>query len=191
MPLLFFPVYSPTSCCNCSLFLFRVHMGMCPSPTFLWSMPHFSCHWKPSPLQAHWGRWCHSCLLCQACLFTIHVRECSSPPLWWSFPHDSCCYKLSPLQGCWVGAAPAFLASLCIYSSMRDFPSLPLWHSGCPALFATCLFCCYCLLFSFFSLFSLGEGQFVQGAMLICSRAVSGSTTCHLAHLVVCFFQAG
>jgi hypothetical protein len=29
----------------------------------------------------------------------------------------------------------------------------PLRHSGCPALFATCLFCCYCLLFSFFSFF--------------------------------------
>jgi hypothetical protein len=33
----------------------------------------------------------------------------------------------------------------------EGFP-LPLWCSGHPTLFATCLFCCYCLLFSFFSL---------------------------------------
>jgi hypothetical protein len=39
-------------------------------------------------------------------------------------------------------------ADLFIYSSVRDFPSPPLWHSGCPTLFATCLFC-YCLLLSF------------------------------------------
>jgi hypothetical protein len=45
------------------------------------------------------------------------------------------------------------LAGLFIYSSMRDFPSPPLRHSGHPALFATCLFCCCCLLFSFFSFF--------------------------------------
>jgi hypothetical protein len=41
-----------------------------------------------------------------------------------------------------------FLASLFIYSSVRDFPSPPLQHSGRPAFFATCLFCC-CILFSF------------------------------------------
>jgi hypothetical protein len=32
--------------------LFRVHMGMCLFPTLWWSMPHFSCCYKPSPLQA-------------------------------------------------------------------------------------------------------------------------------------------
>jgi hypothetical protein len=35
----------------------------------------------------------------------------------------------------------------------EGFPLLPLLHSGCPALFATCLFCCCCLLFSFFFFF--------------------------------------
>jgi hypothetical protein len=45
--------------------------------------------------------------------------------------------------------------------------------------------------FGFFSLFSLGGSQSVQGAMLICSRVVCGSTMCHLAHLVVYFSQAG
>jgi hypothetical protein len=32
---------------------------------------------------------------------------------------------------------------------VRDGPSPTLWCSGCPALFATCLYCSYCLLFSF------------------------------------------
>jgi hypothetical protein len=31
----------------------------------------------------------------------------------------------------------------------EGFPLPCLWCSGCPALFATCLFCCYCLFFSF------------------------------------------
>jgi hypothetical protein len=39
---------------------------------------------------------------------------------------------------------------LFIYSSMRDCLSPSHQHSGCPALFAMCLFCCFCLLFSFF-----------------------------------------
>jgi hypothetical protein len=41
--------------------------------------------------------------------------------------------------------------SLFIYSSVRDSP-LPLRKSGCPSLFATCLYFSYCLLlnFSFF-----------------------------------------
>jgi hypothetical protein len=43
---------------------------------------HFSCCWMPSPLQAHWGRWCHTCLLWPVCFFTVHVSECPSPTLW-------------------------------------------------------------------------------------------------------------
>jgi hypothetical protein len=49
------------------------------------------------------------------------------------------------------------LASLFIYSSMKAclFPTL--WSSGCPTLFATCLFfssCLYIIQFVFFSFFS-------------------------------------
>jgi hypothetical protein len=86
----------------------------------------------------------------------------------------------------WVPPLLPSPASLFIYSSMRDFPS-PSWCSGCPSLFAMCLFC-YCLLFSFS--FFPGWGRSVQGAMLIWPRVVCGSTTCHLAHLVVCFSWA-
>jgi hypothetical protein len=122
-------------------FLFRGLVKRCPSPTLLWSMSHFSCHWKPSLLKVYWGMWHHSCLF--------------------------------------------------IYSSSGQCSSPTLWSSGCPALFATCLFfSAACLLFRFF-FFSLGGGQSVQRAMLICSRVVCGSTACHLAHLVVCSSQAG
>jgi hypothetical protein len=82
---------------------------------------------------------------------------------------------------------------LFIYSFMKDCPFPLLWHSGRPALFAMCLFCCCHCLFSlvFFSFFSQGGGQSVQEAVLIWPRAVCGSTVCHLAHLVVCVSQAG
>jgi hypothetical protein len=70
------------------------------------------------------------------------------PPLLWSFP------PTATLQ-----AFPLLIAGVChrscllrpglfIYSSRRNSP--PRFQcSGCPTLFATCLFCCFCLLFSF------------------------------------------
>jgi hypothetical protein len=102
-------------------------MGRFPFPILWWNMPHFSWRWKPSPLQAHWGRWHHTHLLWPACLFTIHVRECPS-------------------------------------SSLRS--------TGHPVFFVMCLVFFFQLLvyYSIFFLFSLGRGQSVQGAMLICPR---------------------
>jgi hypothetical protein len=50
-----------------------------------------------------------------------------------------------------------------------------------------CVFCCYCSFSLVFFSFFPGWGQSVQGGMLIWSRVVCGSTTCHLAHLRVCF----
>jgi hypothetical protein len=70
----------------------------------------------------------------------------------------------------------------------EGFPSPTLGHSGRPALFAMCLFCCYCLLFSFS--FFLGGSRSVQGAMLIWPRVVCGSSTYSLAHLVVRIFPS-
>jgi hypothetical protein len=87
-----------------------------------------------------------------------------------------------------VGAAtPAFSSQLVV----RDFPFPPLWHSGHPALFATCLFLLLLLIIQGFFLFSLGGGQSVQDAMLIWPRVVCGSTACCLAHLVICVFPSG
>jgi hypothetical protein len=88
------------------------------------------------------------------CVYLQFTWEVGLPPLLWSFPPTAAFTSFpSPrlLGGCrhscllWPG--------LFIYSSMRDCPYLPLQHSGSPALFATCLFCCCYCLFSIFSLF--------------------------------------
>jgi hypothetical protein len=113
--------------------------------------------------------------LSQAGVFSYSSRgKWAFPPLLWSF------LPLPLLQafpllvaGCVLLLLPS-PAGLFLCSSVWDFPCPVLHHSGCPTLFATCLFCCYCLLFSFFFLFSLGGGQSVQGAMLIWPRVVCG-----------------
>jgi hypothetical protein len=153
------------------LFYLQFTWGSAPFP-----LSDGACHssaavGRLTPLQAHWGMWCHTCLLWPACLFTVHVGGCPSP-LRWSFlttaavtssPHS----KVS-------GRGPPFLPSLaCLFTvCLREYPSPPLWSSGHPALFAMCLFCFFQLLiyYSVFFLFSLGKGQSVQGAMLICPR---------------------
>jgi hypothetical protein len=67
--------------CNYSLFfLFRVCMRRWSSPTLWWSVPHFSRCYKPSPLQAHWGRWRHSCLLQSAYLQFYEGVPLPHPP---------------------------------------------------------------------------------------------------------------
>jgi hypothetical protein len=130
--LLFSPVYIPT--CNCShFFLFRVCVGMCLSPTLLWSMPHFSHCYKPSPLQAHWGRWCHSHLFWPACLFQF-IRG-SIPP----HTHSPELRALHLL--CYVSS---FFQLLVYYSVCLFFFSFfPGWGSVCPGgyadLFQGCL----------------------------------------------------
>jgi hypothetical protein len=82
----------------------------------------------------------------------------------------------------------------CLFTvCLRDCTSPTLRGSGHPALFAKCLFfySAACLLFSVFFLFvPLGGGQSVQGVMLIWPKVVCGSTTCSLAHLVVCIFSS-
>jgi hypothetical protein len=122
------------------------------------------------------------------------MERCPSPTLQWGMPHFSCCYKLSPLQGCWADTpVPAFSHWLYLQFEWRvTLP--PPWISGCPSLFATCFyyfFSCLFIIQVFFSLFSLDGVQFVQEAMLIWPRVVCGSTAYCLAHLVVCFSQAG
>jgi hypothetical protein len=147
--------------------------------------------YKLSPFQAHWGRWHCTRFLRLACLFTAHVGSGPSPISCGVF------LPLLLLQAFLLmiaGRVPLILpspAGLFVYSSVRDCPSPSLRHSGCPTLFATCLFYSYCLLFSLFFCFSLGANQSVQGAMLSWPRVVCGSMVYHLAHLVICFSQAG
>jgi hypothetical protein len=72
--------------------------------------------------------------------------EPSPTPVEFSSHHHFYEFSCSWLLG--GAASPAFSSGLFIYSSVRGCPSPPLWRSGCPTLFAMCLFCC-CLLFSF------------------------------------------
>jgi hypothetical protein len=146
--------------------------------------------YKLSPFQAHWGRWHCTCFLRLVCLFTVHVGSGSSPLSCGVFP-PTATFTSFPAPDCWVCAAtPAFSGQLVYLQFREGFPLPLLRHSGCPALFATCLFCCYCLLFRFFFLFSLGGGWSVQGTMLIWPRVVCGSTAYCLAHLVVYVFPS-
>jgi hypothetical protein len=71
------------------------------------------------------------------------------PTLLWCFPSTTT-FMIFPAPDCWVCATtPTFSSRLVV----RDFPSPPFQCSGCPILFAMCLFCCYFLLFIFFSFF--------------------------------------
>jgi hypothetical protein len=129
MPLMFSPVYSPTRLLQLQSFFIYSSCGEVPHPPLWWSMPHFSLCYKPSPLQAHWGRWCHTCLLWRACFSTVQV---------WQFPS-------------------------CILQS-----------SGCPTLFAMCLFFfpAVCLLFSIFFSFFPGQGSVCLGGYADLSQGV-------------------
>jgi hypothetical protein len=161
---------------------------LAPQALFTWSSPGPDRHcYKLSPFQAHWGRWNCTRFLRPACLFTVHMGSDSFPlscgvflplPLLQAFP--------LLFAGCVLPLLPS-LAWLVYLQFCEGFPSPPLVfrvpHPPCYVSFC-------CLLFSLF-FFSLGGGWSVQGSMLIWPRVVCGSTTCCLAHLVVCFSQAG
>jgi hypothetical protein len=60
-------------------------------------------------------------------------------------------YKLSHSWLLGVCRCSCLLWPACLFTVPWGIaPPLPLWCLGCPALFATCLFCCYCLLYQFF-----------------------------------------
>jgi hypothetical protein len=183
-PFVFFSIqpYPPVAL---AVFSYLEFDGDVPSPTLWWS-----CHTLAAvgslPLYKHTeGGGATPTFSGWLFIFTVYMRECPFPPFQWSFPHDSCCYKLSPLQGCWAGAAPPD------YFMWRvPFPYEQELRAPCPLCYvffsAACLFS-VCFFFSFFPSWD----QSGQGAVLMCSRVVHGNIICHLAHLVVCFFQAG
>jgi hypothetical protein len=102
-------------------------------------------------------------------------------PVEFSSHHHFCKISLSwLLGGC---CHSCLLQSACC----EGFPLLPLCHSGCPALFAMCLFCCYCLLFSFFSffpgwvsVFTGGYADLAQGCLWEYHVLLSSSCDPHL-----------
>jgi hypothetical protein len=128
------------------VFIYSSH-GKWVFPTLLWSFPSTATFTSfPAP-----DCWCVLLLLPSPAGLFIY-SSCGKwvfPSLLWSFL-STATFTSFPAPGCWAcAAAPAFSRWLVV----RGFPSPPLWCSGCPALFAICLFCCYCLFFSFFSFF--------------------------------------
>jgi hypothetical protein len=110
------------------------------------------------PLSKHTGGGDTAPTFSGRCVYLQLTWEVGFPRLLWRFP-PSATFTSFPAPGCWAcAAAPDFSSRLVV----RDFPSPHLRRSGCPALFAMCLFCCYCLLFSFFSFF-LGWGSVCPG----------------------------
>jgi hypothetical protein len=88
----------------------------------------------------------------QACVFIYSSHgNWVLPPLPWSFP-PSATLTSFPAPRCWVHAPAPTLsgqAQLVYLKFQEGFPSSPLWYSGHPTLFVTCLHCSYCLLLSF------------------------------------------
>jgi hypothetical protein len=126
-----------------------------------------------------------------AVLFVFRALCVGAPP---SLSGEAChtlapvgCLPLSKHTGEVVPHPPSWPA--CLFTvCMRECPSHPLWSSGHPGLFATCLF--FFPASDFFSFF------FFPWVGVSLSRGlywfVPGSTACRLsAHLVVCMSQAG
>jgi hypothetical protein len=154
-------------------------------PPLLWSFPSTTAFTSfPTPY----------CWVCAAApdfsgwLFYLQLTwELVFPSLLWSFPPTTTLTSF-PTPGCWVCAAtPTFCSGL-----VRDFPSLLLQHSGCPAILATCLLCCYCLLlsFSFFPMWGLacpgGYADVTQGCVWEYHIQLSSPYGLHLPKLSGC-----
>jgi hypothetical protein len=127
-----------------------------------------------------------------ACLLIYSSWARVPSPLQWSFPHTAT-FTSFPTPSLLGGGCHSHLLQLaCLFTVLWGIVPTPLFgpQGTLPSLL--CVFFCCCLLFGwFFSHFYLDGGQSVQGAMLIWPRVVCGSTTCCLAHLVVCFSWAG
>jgi hypothetical protein len=115
--------------------------------------------------------------------------KCPFPTFQWSFSQDSHCYKLSRSKVVGVCCRSCLLCWL-VYLKFREGLLLP----PSSALRVPCPLCYMSffvvVVYSVWVFFPLGGGQSVQGAMLIWPTVVCGSTTCCLAHLVVCFSRA-
>jgi hypothetical protein len=144
MPLLLSPVCSPTHLLLLqSFFHLEFTWGTAPPPLSGGAATHFSCCWKPSSLQAHWGRWCHPHPL--RLLFIYSSCGEVLPPSPVELSSHSHCYKISPLQGCWPGApTPAF--------SERPSP-LSGAQCACPFCYVFLFSCLFIIQFVFFLFF--------------------------------------
>jgi hypothetical protein len=127
-------------------------------------------------------------LLSLACVFIYSSRgKWAFPPLLWSFPLTAA-FTSFPALGCWTDATPALFCQL-VYLEFHGV--LPLSPFSTQGSLLSLLHVFFVVVYYAVCLFSLGRGRSFQGAILIWPRIVCGSTTCHLAHLVICVFPNG
>jgi hypothetical protein len=165
-PFCFLQYTALPTCCNCSLFYYLEFAWVGAHPPHSGGVCYTLAAVTNLPLSMHTGRWRHTHLLWPACLFTVHVKECPSLPPPGGASHTSATVTSFPLSKV-DGQVPPFLpfpTSLFIYSLSGECPSPTLQSSGCPALFATCLFfSAACLLFNLFFSFFPGWGSVCPG----------------------------
>jgi hypothetical protein len=114
--------------------------------------------------------------------------EVGLPPSPVEFSSHCHFYKLSCSWLLGGATTPAFSIQLIYLQFHEGFPLPPLWCSGCPVLFAMCLFC-YCLLFNFsffpwvVSVCPGGYADLAQGCLWECCVLLSSPCGPHLPKL--------
>jgi hypothetical protein len=169
------------------VFIYSSH-GKWVFPTLLWSFPSTATFTSfPAP-----DCWCVLLLLPSPAGLFIY-SSCGKwvfPSLLWSFPLTAT-FTSFPAPGCWACATAPDFSSWLVYLQFREGLPLPtslVLRVSRPLCYVS--FLLLLLIIQFFFLFSMDGGQSVQRAMLVCPRAVCGSTACCLAHLVVCIFPS-
>jgi hypothetical protein len=193
MPLLFSPVCSPTQLLQLQSFiLFRICVCSVPPP-----LSCGACHTLATigrlPLSKHTGGGGTTPAFSGWLVYLQFTWRSATLPLPGEACHALVAVTSFPLSKV-AGQVPLLLPSP---AGLFEW-AVPLPHSldlMVPHPLCYCLFYFFQLLVyysvCFFLFFSLSGGQSLQGTMLIWPRVVCGSTVCRLAHLEVCFFQAG
>jgi hypothetical protein len=152
----------------------------------------FSCAWTIAtsfPLSKHTGGGDTAPTFSGQHVYLQFMWEVGLPPSPVEFSSHHCFYKLSHSWLLGVCRCSCLLGPVCLFTVPWGIapPPASVLRTPCPLCYVSVLLLFIIQVFFFF----LGGGQSVQGAMLIWPRVVCGSTTCRLAHLVVCVFPSG
>jgi hypothetical protein len=114
-----------------------------PQALFTQSSPVCDATATSFPLSEHTGGGDTAPAFSGLCVYLQFMWEVGLPPLLWSFLPFSTLTSFSA-PGCWACAPTPALSGqawLVYLQFCEGFPSPPLRCSGCPTLFATCLYC--------------------------------------------------
>jgi hypothetical protein len=122
-------------------------------------------------------------------------RSCGKwpfPPLLWSFPPSATFISFPAPRLLCRCCHSCLLQPACLFTVPWGIVPTLLWCSGCPTLFATCLFLLLLLFVQFvFFLFFPWVGVSLSRRLFWSGPGFSWSVVCRLAHLVVCVSQVG